>query len=30
VRRILKVFIGARWLAEFEQRLAAYAKEEAP
>jgi len=27
VRRILKVFIGAQWLAELEQRLA---KEEAP
>lgn len=33
VRRILKAFVDAQWLAEFEQRLAAYAphaEEEAP
>jgi len=33
VRRILKAFVDAQWLAEFEQRLAAYgthAAEEAP
>jgi hypothetical protein len=27
VRRILKAFVDGQWLAEFDQRLAAYAAE---